>query len=87
MTHPVPFLIIEALAADPVNGPHRHIDANYVCRASTDLIGELDHREVTGARWATPDEMRNLNVPPELPDITRAAIHWATSLTTEEPAR
>jgi hypothetical protein len=26
----VRFLIIEALAADPVNGPHRHIDANYL---------------------------------------------------------
>ena len=86
-THPVPFLIIEAMAADRVNGPHRHIDANYVCRASSGLIGELDRREVTGARWATPDEMRDLNVPPELPGITRAAIRWAVSLTTGEPAR
>jgi hypothetical protein len=66
-------------------GPHRHIDANYVCRASTSLIGELDRREVTGARWATPDEMRDLNVPPELPGILRAAIRWAASLTPAEP--
>jgi XTP/dITP diphosphohydrolase len=76
-THPVPFLIIEAMAADPVNGPHRHIDANYVCRATTELIGQLDQTEVTGARWVSPVSMRDLNVPPELPAITEAAIAWA----------
>jgi 8-oxo-dGTP diphosphatase len=77
MTHPVPFLIIEAMAADPVNGPHRHIDANYVCRATTELIGQLDQTEVTGARWVSPGSMRELNVPAELPAITEAAIAWA----------
>jgi 8-oxo-dGTP pyrophosphatase MutT (NUDIX family)/NTP pyrophosphatase (non-canonical NTP hydrolase) len=76
--HPVPFRINEGLAADPVNGDHRHIDAIYVCCAITSTIGQLDQREVTGARWVTLDAMRDLPVPPELPGLTEAAIAWAT---------
>jgi non-canonical purine NTP pyrophosphatase (RdgB/HAM1 family) len=79
ITHPAPWLVIEARAADPVNGDHQHVDANYVCRATSDLTGDLDQREVTGARWVPVDEMRNLDVPPELPAITTAAITWAAA--------
>jgi 8-oxo-dGTP pyrophosphatase MutT (NUDIX family)/NTP pyrophosphatase (non-canonical NTP hydrolase) len=75
--HPSPFLTIEATAADPVNGPHQHIDAMFVMRAASAQIGQLDQREVTGARWVSPDQIRQLNVPPELPAITEAAIAWA----------
>ena len=75
--HPSPFLTIEATAADPVNGPHQHIDAMFIMRAASAQIGQLDRREVTGARWVSLDQMRELNVPPELPAITRAAIAWA----------
>jgi 8-oxo-dGTP diphosphatase len=75
--HPSPFLTIEATAADPVSGPHQHIDALFILRAASAQIGQLDRREVTGARWVSPDQMRELNVPPELPGITEAAIAWA----------
>lgn len=77
LNHPAPFAVIEARAADPVNGDHQHIDALYVCRAAGDLTGQLDHREVTGAMWVSLDRMRGLGVPPELPAITEAAIAWA----------
>jgi 8-oxo-dGTP diphosphatase len=50
-THPVPFMIIEAMAADPVNGPHQHVDGLFVCRAPTGEIGRLDQREAAGSRW------------------------------------
>jgi 8-oxo-dGTP pyrophosphatase MutT (NUDIX family) len=76
-THPVPFTIIEAMAADPVNGPHQHVDGLFVCQAPTGEIGRLDQREAAGARWIALDEMPALNVPGELPAITRAAISWA----------
>jgi 8-oxo-dGTP pyrophosphatase MutT (NUDIX family) len=75
--HPSPFLTIEATAADPVNGPHQHIDAMYIMRAASAQIGQLDRREVTGARWVSLDQMRDLNAPRELPAITEAAIAWA----------
>ena len=77
VTHPVPFAMIEAPVIDPVNGPHRHVDALYIMRAASAQIGQLDRREATGARWVFPDQMRELNVPPELPAITGAAIAWA----------
>jgi 8-oxo-dGTP pyrophosphatase MutT (NUDIX family)/NTP pyrophosphatase (non-canonical NTP hydrolase) len=76
--HPSPFLTIEATAADPVNGPHQHIDAMFVMRAASAQTGQLARSEVTGARWVTADQMRGLNVPPELPAITEAALAWAT---------
>jgi 8-oxo-dGTP diphosphatase len=79
VTHPSPFLIIELTAADPVNGDHQHVDAMFVLRAATAQIGLPDHREVTGARWVSLDQMRELNVPPELPAITEAAIAWAAT--------
>jgi hypothetical protein len=41
---------------------------------------------VTGARWAASDEMRDLNVLPELPGITGVAIRWAASLLPAAPA-
>jgi hypothetical protein len=74
----VPFAIIEALAADPVNGQHQHVDAPFVCHAATGQVGQLDHREVTSARWTGRDDMRKLNVLGELPPNTEAAISWAT---------
>jgi 8-oxo-dGTP diphosphatase len=77
VTHPVPFALIEAPAADPVNGQHQHVDALFVCYAATGQVGQLDHREVINARWAGLDDMRKLNVPGELPAITKAAISWA----------
>ena len=77
VTHPVPFTIIEAPAADPVNGWHQHVDALFACYAPTGRIGRLDHHEATGARWTGLDEMRKLKVPGELPAITKAAISWA----------
>jgi 8-oxo-dGTP diphosphatase len=77
VTHPVPFTIIEAPAADPVNGWHQHVDALFVCYAPTERIGRLDHREATSARWTGLDEMQKLKVPGELPAISKAAISWA----------
>ena len=77
VTHPVPFTIIEAPAADPVNGWHQHVDALFVCYAPTGRISRLDHREATSARWTGLDEMPKLKVPGELPAITKAAISWA----------
>jgi 8-oxo-dGTP diphosphatase len=77
VTHPVPFTIIEAQAADPVNGWHQHVDALFVCYAPAGRIGQLDHREATRARWAGLEEMQELKVPGELPAITKAAISWA----------
>jgi 8-oxo-dGTP pyrophosphatase MutT (NUDIX family)/NTP pyrophosphatase (non-canonical NTP hydrolase) len=44
VTHPVPFALIEAPAADPVNGQHQHVDALFVCYAATGQVGQLDHR-------------------------------------------
>ena len=44
--HPSPFLTIEATAADPINGPHQHIDAMFIMRAADAQIGQLDRREV-----------------------------------------
>jgi XTP/dITP diphosphohydrolase len=87
LTHPVPFAVIEARAADPVNGDHQHIDALYVCRAPSDLTGQVDQREVTSAMWASPDQMRGPRVPPELPAIAEAAIAWAARHATGLPAR
>ena len=77
VTHPVPFTIIEAPAADPVNGWHQHVDALFVCYAPTGRISRLDHREATSARWTGLDEMQKLKVPGELSAITKAAISWA----------
>lgn len=77
VAHPVPFAVMEGTAADPVNGPHRHIDHVFVLRALSDQIGQLDHREVTAAMWASVDQMRELDVPPELPALAEAAMAWA----------
>jgi hypothetical protein len=49
----------------------------FVMRAACARIGQLDRHEVTGARWVSLDQMRDLNVPSELPAITEAAIAWA----------
>jgi 8-oxo-dGTP diphosphatase len=89
-THPSPFLTIEAPVIDPANGPHRHIDAMFIVRAA-EVTGQLDYREVTAARWVSLTAMRDLNVPPELPAVTEAAITWAAALSrpviAEKPAQ
>jgi len=79
IVHPVPFRVIECTAADPVNGDHAHIDGLFVCRAASTGIGQLSEHEITGARWVSLTEMRELPVPPELPGLTEAAIAWAAT--------
>jgi hypothetical protein len=76
-THPVPFAVIEATAADPVNGQHQHVDALFVCCTATAQLGQVDQREAKSARWVGIDDMREMAVPPELPSITADALAWA----------
>jgi 8-oxo-dGTP pyrophosphatase MutT (NUDIX family) len=78
-THPVPFAVIEATAADPVNGQHQHVDALLVCSTATAQLGQVDRREAKSARWAGIDDMRKTAVPPELPAITADALAWAAT--------
>ncbi len=86
--HPVPFAVIEATAADPVNGPHQHVDGLFICRAAAaELPGRLDPREVSGARWVSPGQMRELAVPAELPAIAEDALAWAARNAGPAPAR
>ena len=86
VTHPAPFAVIEARAADPVNGDHRHLDAIFVASASTGQLVRLDHREATSARWAGIDDMRELSIPPELPALTKDALVWAARHRDRTPA-
>jgi non-canonical purine NTP pyrophosphatase (RdgB/HAM1 family) len=78
-THPRPLAIIEGIAADPVNGPHPHIDFVYVCTVSGPGAIRLEAGEILGARWVTTAEIAALTVPPELPDLVCDALAWATT--------
>lgn len=73
----MPFAVIEATAADPVNGQHQHVDALFVCCTATAQLGQVDQREAKSARWVGIDDMREMAVPPELPSITADALAWA----------
>jgi hypothetical protein len=45
ITHIAPFAIIEATAADPVNGPHQHIDCLYLYELFRLPIRPLQRRD------------------------------------------
>ena len=77
ISHAPPFTIIEATAADPVNGPHQHIDFLYACRASGAGVLRPAAGEVSAARWAALPDLGSLNVPPELPELAARALAQA----------
>ncbi|MFF5085484.1 NUDIX hydrolase [Actinoplanes sp. NPDC000266] len=77
-SHPQPWTIIEMDVIDPKVGPHRHIDFLYVChRTGGRLAPQLD--EVADARWVPLDRLSELELPAEMPNLTAAALHWATT--------
>lgn len=77
-SHAPPLMIIEATAADPVNGPHQHIDFVYACRVADPDRLQPDAGEVTAARWVAPADLSSLSVPAELPKLAAHALAWAT---------
>lgn len=77
ITHIAPFAIIEATAADPVNGPHQHIDFLYVCRAARGGGLRLQESEVTAARWVALAALSSVSVPAELPKLAAHALAWS----------
>jgi 8-oxo-dGTP pyrophosphatase MutT (NUDIX family) len=77
--HPTPFAVIQTQAADPVAGPHQHVDFRYVFRPTSESTLAPRAGEVTAARWAEVSEMERLDVPPELAALTASAIRWAGS--------
>ena len=87
-SHAPPFTIIEATAADPVNGPHQHIDFLYAGRANGAGALLPAAGEVTAVRWTALPDLGSLNVPPELPQLAARALAWAGAsdgLTAPEP--
>jgi non-canonical purine NTP pyrophosphatase (RdgB/HAM1 family) len=76
-SHAPPLMIIEATAADPVNGPHQHIDFLYACRAAGGDGLRPAVGEVADARWAELADLDSLAVPAELPELVMHALVWA----------
>lgn len=75
---PAPFLM---LAFDTTESARvrRQIDMVYVCRSLGGTPVPQDS-ELSGYAWVRVDEVATLDVPPELPDIIRAAaLHARTS--------
>jgi non-canonical purine NTP pyrophosphatase (RdgB/HAM1 family) len=85
-SHTPPLMIIEATAADPVNGPHQHIDFLYACRAAGGDELQLAAGEVTGARWAALADLDSLAVPAELPELVMHALAWVSMFGRDVPA-
>jgi 8-oxo-dGTP diphosphatase len=75
-THVPPYAIIEMDVADPLVGPHRHIDLIYVLRATSgSLTAQL--AEVARVQWVPVAELSTVDTPPEVPSLAAAAYLWA----------
>lgn len=69
-----PFTILVEDVPDPEIGDHQHIDLIYVCtpRSTAARCAEYD-----GHRWVPINAVKDLNVPPELPDLVTACAAFA----------
>ncbi|MBG0818657.1 NUDIX hydrolase [Planomonospora sp. ID82291] len=75
---PTPFAILDVAVQDARIGPHRHLDAVYAARPRSGEV--VLNAEARGYRWVPLDDVADLPMPEELPDLIAAAARYAAAL-------